>query len=24
MDVGMMLKVLAPGMKHTQKPDLCS
>ena len=24
MDVGMMLKVLAPGMKHAKKPDLCS
>ncbi len=24
MDVGMMLKVLAPGMEHAKKPDLCS
>ena len=24
MYVGMMLKVLAPGMKHAKKPDLCS
>jgi hypothetical protein len=24
MDVGMMLKVLPPGMQHTKKPDLCS
>ena len=24
MDVGMILKVLAPGMKHAKKPDLCS
>ena len=24
MYVGMMLKVLAPGMKHAKKPSLCS
>ena len=24
MDVGMMLKVLAPGMEHAKKPDVCS
>ena len=24
MDVGMMLKVLSPGMQHAKKPDLCS
>jgi hypothetical protein len=24
MYVGMMLKVLTPGMKHAQKPDICS
>jgi hypothetical protein len=24
MDVGMMLKVLAPGMEHAKKPDICS
>jgi hypothetical protein len=24
MYVGMMLKVLAPGMEHAEKPDLCS
>ena len=24
MDVGMMLKVLSPGMEHAKKPDLCS
>ena len=24
MYVGMMLQVLAPGMKHAKKPDLCS
>ncbi len=24
MYVGMMLKVLAPGMEHAKKPDLCS
>ena len=23
MEMGMMLKVLAPGMKHAKKPDLC-
>ena len=24
MYVGMMLKVLTPGMKHAKKPDICS
>jgi hypothetical protein len=24
MDVGMMLKVLSPGMEHAKKPDLCA
>jgi len=24
MYMGMMLKVLAPGMEHAEKPDLCS
>ncbi len=24
MDVGMMMKVLSPGMEHAKKPDLCS
>ena len=24
MDVGMMLKVLAPGMEYAEKPDICS